>query len=123
MTNDLSHTASTVSSLTSKLNLTSALELMCKDMLCWSIDHCKNEACTTFGRQNTVHDLKCGHYVCLYVCIRLCASVKSVDVFTSQPLHSLWYCSLHYTGAPPTPPLDQTGTTSQNTMSWDAECE
>ena len=60
MANNWSDTASTGLSLTTKQNMTSALKLVCKEVLRWAIDCCKNEAYTTFGRRDTTQGLKCG---------------------------------------------------------------
>ena len=60
MAGNWSDTASTGSSLTSKLNVTSALKLVCKEALRQAIDCCKNESCTSFVSQDTVQGLKGG---------------------------------------------------------------
>ena len=53
-------TACTGLSLTSKLNVTSALKLACKEVLRQAIDRCKNKAYMTFSRRDTSQGLKCG---------------------------------------------------------------
>ena len=60
MADNWPETASTGSSLTLKLNVTSAGKLVCKEVLRWAIDRCKTEAYATIGRRDTSQGLKCG---------------------------------------------------------------
>ena len=64
--------------------------LVCKEVLCWASDRCKNEAYTTFGRRDTSQGLKCGDNWQLTIhseALTIVPTFKGVGLYSVTFLH------------------------------------